>query len=275
MHTFWVVRRALPVIAFIVFSFGVGYSVYELHNKDVNFKLDVMLVLVLFSGPLSMHMAVRRFQVVARLYGGRFHYLESLKVVVYGGLANMLPLPGGLMVRIGALQQRIGAQKSLYGNAIGVLVWISLGALSACVALFFETTLISPIPFLLFFVISIAAVFAFAVFTHAEMGAFLSLCGVQCILALTNILRLWLICVALGYLVAPAFPALVSLGEIVASSAGIVPGGMGLAETIAAVIAKVFDHSPVLGFAIAGTNRLINFFCFILGLAVMFFYRNK
>ncbi len=231
------------------------------------------MALVMIAGPLSLHLQARRFQYIGAIFDSKFDYFYSAKVVIYGGLANLLPAPGSLIVRTGILIQHIGTKKSIYANIIAISLWISAGFLILGLTLYsamFEIAIISAI-------VS-GTILLTTGYLASKTGTIkvqvFKLTIIQFILTFTNVIRLWFICASVGFLVDPYLPAAISLGETVASGAGVAPGGMGISEVIAAAITHYIDYGPALGIAIAGLNRILSWLWLGIGLGVITFFEK-
>lgn len=253
-------KKIIPFFAFMLFFIGVAVSALDIYKSNISLQWSFFVVIAFFAGPLSLHLSVRRFENVSLLYGQGISYLESLKVVVYGGLANMLPLPGALIMRIGFLRQKVGFKRSLYANGIAIIIWIASACVCLVGAVFFDPMASLDSLAIMLIVISVV-LYCTALFwgwvSGCAMQALSYLLYVQVLLSFINVVRLWFICAALGHIVSPVFPAAVSLGGIVALGAGVAPGGIGVSESIAAIVAHFLDQDLTLGFAMAALNRFL------------------
>ena len=261
----------LPWVGALIFLAGFGWSAVSLWRQGLDPSPAYVLPLALLAAPLSLHLSARRFQDVAALYAADYDYPGAARVVIYGSLANLLPLPGALLVRVGALRARIGTRRSLFANGLAALYWLATSLLLLGAALLLVGQRGPGLAFAFGGLLTAAAAGAGALASGASARACSRLLLTQSLLSLVNLLRLWLICLALGFLVSPVLPAAVAVGGIFASASGIAPGGIGIAEAIGALIAGYLQQEPELGFAMAALNRVLSWA--LLGPALLWFSR--
>lgn len=257
------------IIALAVFIVGSVWSIQEILNANLIFNYYYLVIILLVAAPISLLLSISRFQILARLYGGRFTFVESANVVILGGLANLLPIPGALLVRLAAIRTKVGSKKSVLANAIGVGLWLIACLLVLSFAFFWELDTNYDAAL---FVLSILLLFVLTMFlryTNGSIKYFLQLCLVQIPLTVVNTLRLWLLCLSIGYVVDLILPASVSLASILVSGASITPGGIGVAELMSSSIAHQLNYPASVGFIMLSGNRLITWIWFSLALLVI------
>lgn len=252
-----------------VFLVGLVWSGHELWQRQLQPAFGYLIPLALLAAPAGLHLSVRRFQSVAALYRIDYAYLNALGIVTYGSLANILPLPGAFILRVTALRRHVGLRKSLFVNILSVLLWLATALLVLSFLLLIENHRLAFQITGSSGVLLLLACCAAALRIRLSCRAWLELLFVQLVLSILNVLRLWLICLALGFFVSPILPAAISVGSILATGTGVSPGGAGIAETVSAVIAGYMRHGPELGFAMTALNRILTWSVLLLALLWM------
>ncbi|MFT6599715.1 MAG: hypothetical protein ACJATD_000558 [Alloalcanivorax sp.] len=263
-------HRILTGLAVIIFLGGIFYSFGQIEGSDFNIISVQAFCLLFLSVPLMLHLSVRRFQVVTEIYTERYPYYRAAQTVVYGALANILPIPGAFIVRVASIANRVGMKKALYCNVLAYLVWISVSALFA-VLLYLSVLWVA---FSLFFIfICYLFLFFFINRTLGHTRTLPALFGFQALLTASNIVRIFLISYCLGSVIGLDTASLIQLSGVVVSGTGLVPAGLGLAEAAAATLTSMTGDLAAVGFAVVAVNRILTWIGLLA--AVCFIRRPK
>lgn len=190
-----------------------------------------------------------------RLVGRRTPSDVAIRVAVYSTLANILPLPGGFLVRMKAMTEQ-GARATVAAGAqlfVG-LVWLA-------VALATLTVVLPSWRFLaLAFGLGLIAVcFLLLRKNSYHPQAALALVMVEALYVLSAAVRFYLVLSALGVTVTvPAALALAAAGPLAAAT-GLVPGSLGILEALSAAMAALVGLDPASGFLAALLLRLLTY----------------
>ncbi len=247
-------RTMIFYLAFFAFILGLIITVRALDIKLSDLAFLPLLAAIFITQPLLILFSSLEF----KLCGAATHIDIDIRDAIYvsssASLANILPLPAGLLVRGGYLVER-GAKLSFAGRVLFLagLMWMT-------VAIAVSGAVITSVPGHLF--ISI-------------LGLILT-AGVMVLITKLSSLK-----VALGFLIVRAFLVLILTVQlklcfeifsqevtlrgaavyVVSSLAGavisIVPAGLGLTEAFGSFLAKLDGASPALAYLVLSMNRLI------------------
>jgi hypothetical protein len=200
---------------------------------------------------------------VARLVGQHPPLRASVRVAVLGTAANLLPLPGAVLVRVEAMRRGgAGVGRSTAASAAAALVWSAAAAGLAGVALARRHPVLGVL-------LLLAMVFAGAaglmgggrVARRSGMssptGPLGRLVVVEVASVVVGALRLMVIGAGLGGGIGFGQAAGLGLASIAAAAAGIFPGGLGLREAISAGLAPILDLPAAIGAVAATFDRLL------------------
>jgi len=216
-------------------------------------------LLLLACVPLTIGGNAAQFRVTALLIGVQMPWRRAAAVSVLSTAANMLPLPGGSIVRIAALKTT--SNSSLNATGVTVLAagnWLGVSMVIAGTALAYKGQASAALALLLAGLCCSAIVAALlGAFGAISITArFANLCGVQVITTGLGALRLVLSFDALGEVVSFSDSLVLSLSAVIAALIGVAPGGIGVVEGIAAAIASTIGLSAAAAFVAATINRV-------------------
>jgi hypothetical protein len=238
--------------ALFVVVFAMGWR--QLPTEGITWVwLAVSLAIV----PIVMVLNGMEYQVAARLLAHRVPLGEAMRISVLGSIANLLPVPGAILVRAGALRRR-GASVGGSAMATGAVGagWLGLSALVAGLLLmatgsvrtgggFVSAGLVATIGMLLL-VRRAGGSAGDAALIVALEGAFVSV----------SALRTWATLHAIGG-GDLAQAAALTVAAPIAAAAGILPGGLGLREVIAGALGPLVGLAAATGVVAAGIDRLL------------------
>ncbi len=115
--------RNLILLVALVFFIG-GLTIAFQQQPEVLEGLDWMLIgiVVLIGIPITVILNTFEFVLSGRLIGQRVTFFQALEVTTVGSAANLLPLPGGMAVRVLGLKS-FGAS---YRDSISTTLFIAL-----------------------------------------------------------------------------------------------------------------------------------------------------
>lgn len=255
-------QRILLAIAAGVFVVG---SWYALDSLDVALG-DVRwfpLVLSAVAGvPLTLLANTFEYVLSGRMLGHRMPLFPALQLTTLSTAANLLPIPGAFLVRVQGLRfLGSGYGKALGSTAVIGLAWIGVSALLAGILLALTERWAAAV--LLAAVGAPAAIAAAlwlrrAVPSPAERRRLAGLVvAVEVFAVVVNAGRLVLILIALDVDASIAQTLVLAVSSSLAAAAGILPGGFGLRELIAAALAPLVGLPAAAGFAATAINRVV------------------
>ncbi|NCP18298.1 MAG: hypothetical protein GW855_03960 [Erythrobacter sp.] len=194
----------------------------------------------------------------ARALGKRVPAGEAIQLSSMGILSNLLPIPGSVLVRGGALVAR-GAGMAESGRVllfVGLLRLAVAGAITGIALL----PLTLGIPVIAGSLVATMVLFALIARIGGVANALMLLALRMGMLA-TVAVQLLLCFRALGVDAVLRDSALQAIAPVVGSAVGIVPGGLGVSEAIGAALAVLISASPALAFAALALNRMAGYAC--------------
>lgn len=257
-------------VAAVVVLFGAWWSASSLELDRANMNLFRINVSTLLTGGLMILNAFE-YRLSTEIAGNRRPFGEAFRVALYASIANLLPIPGGVLVRVAGLRSS-GART---GTALGAtaligVVWLTLGALVGAAVLLAAQEVIAAAA--LAAIAATAIVVACLVLPRPEIpvgsvvaraimieGAFLLLAMVRIVLTGTGI----------GIVLGFKEGSLLAVASVLAATVGLIPGGLGLWEGLSALLMSVVDVAPEVGFLTAAVVRMENIAGFAITLLVV------
>jgi len=251
---------AVSLVAFVVLG-----VLAATHFPDVGtgVRWEVLLPVGIIGMSLNLVLNALEFEVTARFVGRRIPLLRAMRITIMGSAANLLPLPGGALVRVQALAAD-GARYRHTLTAAAVMGGMAVGASFVLVGL----TNVADIGVgvllalltagLLVFVIATAMLRTASDTRRATRFALLAF-GLEALYLMVASVRLWLIFIGLGVEVSlPAAFALSGVGTV-ASAAGIFPGELGIKEALIGLVSPLVGVPVAVGVTGAVVARLFGF----------------
>ena len=258
-------RRWLLPAAFVAFVAAAVLAFVSLPaGLEVEPALLVLSALVVC--PLSTVANAAEYAATGRALGRRIGAPEALRVAVLSSAANLLPLPGAVAVRTHQLRAAAGTRRAFGVTAGAGICWLGTALLAAGVA---DAVAHGRAASVGVIVAGAGTVGVAAVIVRGSSASdpvarrawwWILACEVGQVAVGTA--RLGLAVAALGVPVDLAQALGLAVAPVAGSAVGVLPGGLGLREAIAASIAALVDLPAAVGGAAAAVDRL-------LGLAVV------
>jgi hypothetical protein len=250
------VRSLGTWVGLLILAVGLFLSGRELLAMKARLEWFPLMAAFLL-GVVAVFLAAVRFQIIVKALDNEIRFRDSVSVVVWGGLANILPLPGAFMVRVGFLARLVGVKRATVANLVGLAVWFFAAANvalilrdgSELVGLVMGLWTISVLSFLVAWVLAVFAGMS-GIYTTLLFGFQLVMTGI-------NVGRLVIIAWSVGFDLPGFVAALFALSGVAAASTGVFPSGLGVGETLASGIALYMGISAALGFAVSAINRFV------------------
>lgn len=255
-------QRVLLVVAAVVFFVGGWYALGSLDVALEDVRWLPLVIAALAGVPLTLVANTLEYVLSARLLQHRAAFIPALRLTTISTAANLLPIPGAFLVRVQGLRTLgSGYGKALASTAVIGMVWIGVSAVLACVLLalsgrWLPATVLGAAgaPLL----VAAHVWLTRAVPAPAERRRLAGLVvAVELLAVLTNAGRIVLILVALRVDASVGQALVLAVSSSLAAAAGIVPGGFGLRELIAALLAPLVGLPASAGFAATAINRVI------------------
>ncbi len=248
--------RLVAALALVLFAAGIVFSLRA--DPGLLLGLDWQGFSALL--PLTLLMIVlggMETRLLANGLGGQMGFSEALRFTAYGSAANILPIPGAAMVRVAALQKSGASIRRASGVTLGAgIVWLGLAVLVAGISIH------SMEPWLSVGISSFGvSLFAAGLAIARRSGLDLRFCAGMIVIKSVSIgleiVRYTVVITALGYPVGWTQSTLISTAGALGSAVGIAPGGLGIREGTAAMLAAFVSLPPEVGFMAAALNRCV------------------
>ncbi|EDL47916.1 hypothetical protein [Erythrobacter sp. SD-21] len=249
-------RMPLLLAGLVLFVVGCVISIRDLGIAPQDIDGKALAILLALLAPLGLAYAATNMLVTAKAAEVEMNFGQAFRVASFAQLAEVLPLPGGAIVRTAALVKggatTTHSASHVFANA---LVWIACAAIAAGLSLLS----LGWVPALLALgglVIAIGATGWLA--WHAGPAlAMLSL--VLRILGLLLVaVRLFFAFAALQLAVGFDETLVFAFASIAGSASSIAPAGLGISEAFAAILSQATSTVPAAAFIAVGLNRLIS-----------------
>jgi uncharacterized membrane protein YbhN (UPF0104 family) len=253
---FW--RRIILLVAAFWFAVGVALSIRAQPDIFGSLQWQPILWLVVIAIPVTLALNAYEFVLAARLISQQVGFRSALETTIIGGVANMLPLPGGIMVRVAALKAA-GASLKHGTSAIlfNTFIWFGVafayaGAwVLALGAMWIGTAFLAA--GLAILMISFAATFRLLQEWRITMRLTVTKIGLVLIDATRIYLCLWALTAAGSF----GHASVLTASSVVGSAISIVPAGLGIREGVAALLAPIVGLAASSAFLATSLNRLV------------------
>lgn len=271
-------QRHLLLVAALAFVVMTALAVRSLPPLDLGRRWPLLVVLGVVGVPLSMLANAVEYVISGRLVGSRVRLGEALRVTVLAMAANLLPLPGSMVVRTSALHGLgSGARRAVTATTVVALVWVGVtGLIAGGLALagvgpsFGATVLTVGV------VVTLVALLLLR--ASVERARFLPLSGALLLTEVGTValgaVRFWLVLVALGFPAGASQAAALVIAGVAAAATGIFPGGLGLRELLAGLISPLVGLPAALGLLATAVNRLVEY-AILLPVSVLLAVRRR
>ena len=260
-------RRNILIIAAVGFVVGIVLSLRAQPDILSNLKWMPLVLLALVCIPVTLLLNTLEFGMSARLIGHKFPFWKSAETTIIGSVANMLPIPGGTIVRVAALKAAGASFKR--GTSVTLLValiWIGVAFSYAGVWLLVlrGAAQIEGLG-LIFLLIGIAALGAsvfWCVKLQKDWWQTTILVLIKVGLVLIDTTRILLCLWAFGFDAGFGQASVLAASSVLGAAVSIVPAGLGVREGVASLLGPVVGVAASSAYLSASLNRII-------GLAVM------
>ena len=257
------VVRLLLVIVSIVFAGGIYLSINAVDLRWREFCWPLLVALVLFAGPATLTLNTVETELSAVIAGHRFGWARALRIAVLSTAANVLPLPGGPIVRAAALNIEGTGLKTSGGIIFAIaLLWLGLSFLYAGLWLIVP----HPVPgwgFSVFGAVAgCTAVMMIRRITPDPRVALWALLLKSATVAV-GLTRLTLALMTVQVTVTMAQVSVFAISGVAGASVSIIPAGLGVNESVAALLAPLAAIAPATAFLGVGISRIAGWTFFL------------
>lgn len=234
-------RRGAMAVAVVLLVAGTALALRGLDGRDLELRLGVLAWAMAVGHAATVVTNAAEFVVAGRLVGQRWGMVAATRIAVLASAANVLPVPGGALVRYRALRGAGAAAGAAVGvNLVVAGVWLAVSLLAAGVlqagageAALGGGAVAAGV------VAGTASLVAMVRLDAGRLGApgvarmLVALAGVELLNVLAVALRLGGAMAALGFTASAADAVAVSVSATLAALLGVFPGGLGARELMA------------------------------------------
>jgi len=250
------IRTGLGIVGLVVLAFGAAWAVASLELTWSDISLFHFALNLLVLTPALLGAAALSLKVTSRAIGHDVPNALALQVVAAANVAELLPIPGGALVR-GAALVKAGAR---VGEATRVVLLTALLSLGLTLALSGMALGVLSDAFWFWFAATALAcvlVVLLLLSRHAALRYLMAMVAIRLVSLAVTVLRLVTASAMLGLDIGWIEAALYSAAPTVGAAVGIVPAGLGVNEAIAAGLATLITASPATAFLAVSLNRAL------------------
>jgi hypothetical protein len=250
-------RRYGLIGALALFTAGLAWATSSIGDLSSRLEPAPLLLLLAIGAPVGMLLNSVELWAISRIAGGPIGWRASLEVTVYGSASNMLPLPGAALTKVVAMKaQGIGYGKGSAMILLSYAIWGGLAFLYSGGALWLLGQGAAAAGFVaLGCVLLLGGWLGFARFGTWR------LIGVVALMRLISFpleaLRYMLALAALSASVAFIQASVFVVASFLGSAVMLAPSGLGIGETMVALLSPIVEIDPALGFTAAAAGRAV------------------
>ena len=248
----------VAVVLFLVFTVVAFRHLPHIH-KPVRWELLAIAGLVVV--PVITVLNALEFRLMAHFAKHHPPMLEILQVTILGSAANLLPVPGAVVVRLANLRKAgVRVSRGLNLTAIIGLTWVGAACTLGGIA-----ELWSHLGFALVALAAGAGLLGLAVGLLApildpgtRIAGAVELLAIEGGFVLMQAFRLFLVASALRFNVSYAQSTTLVIAAVSAAAIGFLPAGLGAREAIAAALSPIVGLGAAVGLVITAVDRIVN-----------------
>ncbi len=255
-------RVAMLVFSGCTFATILGVSLVNFPPVEGGIRWAPLALLAFVGYPVLVACMSAQYRHSARFVGVLVGLRESSTIAILSAAANLLPLPGSLLMRSEALAQR-GVR---YRKAIAASTIIGLGWLTATCALVLVAALVNGSSLAVAAILIGSAAIAGTVHlagsvadggspSRSRVVSSAVLLGLS--IALVAATNQWLVLVALRLDISWGDALVISSSSVLAATVGFFPGGLGLREAFAAGLAASVGVPASVGVVAVSLTRIV------------------
>ncbi|MEZ5230008.1 MAG: hypothetical protein R2710_26095 [Acidimicrobiales bacterium] len=256
-------KTVASVLSLALLVVAVVYAIRNFPDTG-GVRWPLMIGIGICAPSFTIWLNAKEFQTQALISDQDVTIAEALRISVLGTVANLLPVPGAVLVRTQALAAGgAGYGRAAKINAASGLIWLGLSGIvsGAGFGLLGSWVLAG---------VSAGVglgVWALGVVTGIRHGAtrahIARMSAIEATLTIVAGLRAYGVLVALSVAVRPSQGLALAVSGAIASAAGVFPAGIGLREALSGAVATLVDLDAAVGVGAAAADR-------VAGLVVLF-----
>lgn len=198
------------------------------------------------------------YRLAGRLLGHRVGLGEAVRVSIISSAANLLPVPGAILVRSEALRRRGAGYSGAFRSTSAVGVgWLATAFLFAGGAQLVTGQAGIGSLLMAFGVAGVAGTVLLARRGEEWPGIVSAIVAVEAVFVLVSAGRLFAVFQGLGVPCTPEQALFLTLAAAIAAAAGIFPGGLGIREALAGALSVLVSVPAAAGALAAAVDRIV------------------
>ena len=250
-------RRLLPFAlgAFIVAA-ALAARAYELPPDGIAWGY---VAIALVAGvPATVALNAIEVSLAGQLVGRTIPLMSAVRIAVLGSAANVLPIPGALLVRMGDLLSRGTRPQLAFRAQVAIgFMWAGISCLGVAIATAQESS--SQSSWFWYLLAALGVVLGTIVLPQRSLRYVVAILGVEAMAVVLIALRLTLAWSALGLGVDASASIAIAGANALAALVWVIPSGLALREGISAALASVVGLPPAVGVSGQVVDRLVGF----------------
>lgn len=265
----------LLAAAVALFCAGIYFSIRSqpniLDNVDYGWAIIVVLVLT----PLNLVLSSFEFKASVALLMGRVGFIDAFKTTVVASAANILPIPGSVMVRLVKLKSLgVGYKEGSIVTIMQIAFWFSVTFLYGGLWLIFINDNWMSYAVMAVGLAGFIASFILSVWRYSNSRIICWMSFLRLLLIVSDAFALYICFQALGVGVAFSETSVLSVSSFLGSTVSFVPGGLGIREFFAALIGEIINLNVASVYLAASLYRILGLLV-VLPVGLYFGYRER
>ena len=251
-------RQGILIVAVLALIAGIYFSFRSQPDLFREARLGPIVVLAMVAVPATIYFNALEFVLSARLIGHRIGLKSAAETSIIGGVANMLPLPGGVLVRVAALKaEGASVAKSTSVMAFVAFIWaaISFGYAGAWLVIGGATAF--GLLFIALGCMGVVGCFALSMHVLDDHIITAQLFACKAGLVLVDAFRLYLCLLAINIAAEFGQASVLTVSGFVGSSFSIIPAGLGIREGVSALLGPLVGLTAAAAFLASAANRIV------------------
>jgi hypothetical protein len=251
---------ALLVFAVVLFVVFTVIAFRNLPPIERPIRWELILLTGLVCVPISTALNALEYRVMAHFADHHPPALEIVQVSVLGTAANLLPVPGAVVVRLANLRKGgVRMTRALNLTAVIGLTWVgSACILGGIVNLpghpgFGSVALAAGVSLMTVSLIMLVRTLA----PGTRLAGSIELVAIEIGFAAIGAVRLFLVGTALRFDVSFGQATALVIASVTAAAIGFLPSGLGVREGIAAILSPIVGMPAAVGLVITAVERVI------------------
>ncbi|MDT8404341.1 lysylphosphatidylglycerol synthase domain-containing protein [Sulfuriflexus sp.] len=251
-------HKKLLTFAIILFFFGLFYSLYESQHSITSLDWLYILIILALCLPPTIIINGVRYKYTSSLAHNHISTQRALNISILSSAANILPLPGGVMVKLANLKK----PENTYSDSFQAILtasflWLSLTSMySGGWLIYFKQFSLGYTMLLTGACLSVYASLTIRKITQ-DYKILLALLLIEILAIQVDVIRMYFAFKAIGIDTSYAQCSVFAITSIMGSIVSIVPAGLGVREIFAALISTTIDIQASHAYIAVSINRIL------------------